>query len=1034
MMTIRECLRVFALAASVVGFATAAQAQQTNYLGTVFIADPTTPTQQLKVNADGSINATVTGGGGGITVGAAITGTCPSGDVIFNNAGVIGCEALAGGGNVLSSGTPTNGQLAVWTNATTIQGLTTLPTAAFPALTGDVTTTAGALATTLATVNTNTGSFGSSTSIPNFTVNGKGLITAAGSNVVIAPAGTLTGATLASNVLASSLTSVGTLSSLTVSGAITATGLSAGTQVSCVGLDSGNHFVLLASACGSGGGGAVSSVFGRTGAVVAATNDYSFSQISGNYTLAQGPTIGANTVLGSIAGGTPAALTQTQLTSLVNVVTTSLSGAAPTLPNDGTKFLNGVGSYITAVTQITFGNGTNAVVCNTTCIVNVAEAINSLTSANPPILTTAWGEFSNLNNAGAQTPTIAQAGTTGFPAGSFFDIGNTGAGVQTLTPGGGTVGGASTLVFPAGSATTPRFARLTSDGSSNYQIVFSTLTFTTGPSSSTSGDLPSFNGTTGLALQDSGVAVANVVTLAGVQSLTNKTLSSTTDVIGGVTMTLSSDATGDIYYRNSSGVLTRLGIGSGTQVLGISAGLPAWVASGGGSSTITAGTTATSGITTGNLIGSTSNLVVDSGVPFANFPVSGTTNGHTVQFSNTTGTLADSGIVAAQMALLGTNTGNTSGHVVTMANTTTGIQDSGTALSALAPLASPNFTGTVGAAALTMTGIFSNSQAGALSASAVNITGAPITSGGSGTTTFPLVYINSGAAPTTFVTGGTILGINTPTGFAGDFFDTHVNGGTSLVSIAAINSGSAVITNAANTPNSTNLLSIRNISTNASGAGVFQFGNGSNNGEVTVTLNGSANTTVGAGQNGTSSFTINNIEATNTGGIYFQTQGTNALTISKAQLVAVPAITTDAALTDTTVCQDTTAHGLHAGSGTAGICLGNVSSMRFKHDWNDITNGLTILAGLNPGTYRYNEGVVDGGARIQYGFKAEDYARVLPVLTRYDAEGRPNGVDMMGLVPVLAGAVKQIDGENQKRDDKIARLQEEIEELKRGAR
>lgn len=129
------------------------------------------------------------------------------------------------------------------------------------------------------------------------------------------------------------------------------------------------------------------------------------------------------------------------------------------------------------------------------------------------------------------------------------------------------------------------------------------------------------------------------------------------------------------------------------------------------------------------------------------------------------------------------------------------------------------------------------------------------------------------------------------------------------------------------------------------------------------------------------------------------------------QLVELPAITTDAALTDTTVCQDITVHGLHAGSGTAGICLGNVSSIRFKQDWRTIDNGLDTLAGLDPGTYRYKPGIADGGAKEQYGFKAEDYAKVLPVLTRFDAEGKPNGVDMMGLIPVLVSAIKQQQAE-----------------------
>ena len=63
--------------------------------------------------------------------------------------------------------------------------------------------------------------------------------------------------------------------------------------------------------------------------------------------------------------------------------------------------------------------------------------------------------------------------------------------------------------------------------------------------------------------------------IATVGTITSGTLS-TGAVLGGVTVTLGSDATGDLYYRNSSGVLTRLGIGTTGQALTVAAGLPSW--------------------------------------------------------------------------------------------------------------------------------------------------------------------------------------------------------------------------------------------------------------------------------------------------------------------------------------------------------------------------------------------------------------------------------------------------------------------------
>jgi hypothetical protein len=71
---------------------------------------------------------------------------------------------------------------------------------------------------------------------------------------------------------------------------------------------------------------------------------------------------------------------------------------------------------------------------------------------------------------------------------------------------------------------------------------------------------------------------------------------------------------------------------------------------------------------------------------------------------------------------------------------------------------------------------------GALSLPTALWTGSPIATGGTGTTTFPMVFMQpTGAtASSTWNTAGTFSGVNAPTGFAGNFFDYQLAGAARL--------------------------------------------------------------------------------------------------------------------------------------------------------------------------------------------------------------------------------------------------------------
>ena len=170
-----------------------------------------------------------------VYLGTGLYGQVPNTALVNPSLTITATSPLTGGGSVaLGTSTSIGCQLASGTQAgclssadwTTFNGKQAAGSY-ITALTGDGTASGpGSVALTLASVNAGSGSVGSSTAIPVLTTNAKGLVTAQSTAAVVAPAGTLSGTTLNSTVVSSSLTSVGTLGATTFGSTITAGSLS----------------------------------------------------------------------------------------------------------------------------------------------------------------------------------------------------------------------------------------------------------------------------------------------------------------------------------------------------------------------------------------------------------------------------------------------------------------------------------------------------------------------------------------------------------------------------------------------------------------------------------------------------------------------------------------------------------------------------------------------------------------------------------------------------------------------------------------
>ena len=163
-------------------------------------------------------------------------------------------------------------------------------------------------------------------------------------------------------------------------------------------------------------GAAVSSVFARTGAVVAANGDYLFAQISGLLTLGQLPTIAGNSVFGNIGAGS------------TGVPVASCSGAANAL-----TWTTGVGF---GCNNITTGLATAITVGTTNVLSGTAGRIlfNNGSIGEYPISGT--GSVAMTQGPVFVTPTLGAATATSLTATTINGITTTGSGTVAFGTGG----------------------------------------------------------------------------------------------------------------------------------------------------------------------------------------------------------------------------------------------------------------------------------------------------------------------------------------------------------------------------------------------------------------------------------------------------------------------------------------------------------------------------------------------------------------------------------------------------------------------
>lgn len=317
-----------------------------------------------------SLTGDVTGSGTGAV--ATTLATVNSNVGSFTNANI----TVNGKGLVTAASNGSAGGVTSVSNADgtlTISPTTGLVVASRPAITGDITIAGGSNASVLATVNGNVGSFGGTNSIPNFTVNGKGLITAAGVNTPSIPASEITSGTFGtgSYTFPANLTITG--NATTTAFAITSLGVPAGTFLA---VNPQGSVIATTTPAGSSGVTSVATTNGITGGTITTTGTIQLDQ-----TFGQVNTAASTTYVGGVTIGKA---TTTQATSTNQFATTG------TFTNlTGTSFTGFGLSSCSGTSALTFSGTTFG--CATqpqgtvTAVTGTSNRITSTGGATPVI-------------------------------------------------------------------------------------------------------------------------------------------------------------------------------------------------------------------------------------------------------------------------------------------------------------------------------------------------------------------------------------------------------------------------------------------------------------------------------------------------------------------------------------------------------------------------------------------------------------------------------------------------------------------------